>query len=206
MKKFSILRQFHWKIFLLRILATALALGLTVLILPEIYFINFSILSLLLVTLVLGILNALVRPILQLLTFRLLFVSFGLVIVLINSLILYLVAWLVPDRFAVTSLLWALVGGLLIGILGNFLENMLGVTPPILPDEAKELRKQIEAQDVSMLEAWIQERRAARKLAEAAGHAEKLPAEPEMIPEPLAQTAVAERPASEPGIGAGGEA
>jgi putative membrane protein len=173
-----------------------------------IYFINFSILSLLLVTLVLGILNALVRPILQLLTFRLLFVSFGLVIVLINTLILYLLALLVPERFAVTSLLWALVGGLLIGILGNLLENMFGVTPPILPDEAKELRKQIEAQDVSLLEAWIQERKVARKQAQFAEGSETTP-ELETVPDstkPAAEAESADPTENEPSPAAGGEA
>lgn len=163
MKKFSVLRQFNWRIFLLRILANAIALALTVLVLPDIYFLNFSIGSLLIVTLVLGLLNALVRPVLQLFTIRLLFVSYGIVIVLVNMVILYLLAILMPDRFAVNSLLWAFVGGLLIGIFGNFLENLLGLTPPILPDEAKELRRQIEAQDLNLIEAWIKERKAARQ-------------------------------------------
>jgi putative membrane protein len=176
-----------------------------VLILPDIYFINFSILTLLLVTLVLGVLNALLRPILELLTFRMLFVSFGLVIVVINALILYLLAFLVPERFAVDSLLWALVGGFLVGILGNFLENLFGITLPILPDEAKELRKQIAEQDVSLLEAWIQERKAARKLAKAA-EGSGTPSEPENVleivetpaPEPSAEVEPVEQPAPEP--------
>lgn len=197
MKKSSFIQQFNWKIFLLRILVHAIALGLTVLILPEIYFINFSITSLLLVTLVLGVLNALLRPILQLLTFRMLFVSFGLVIVVINALILYLLALLVPDRFAVDSLLWALVGGLLMGVLGNFLENLFGITLPILPDEAKELRRRIAEQDVSLLEAWIQERKAARKLAKVAQEPGALP-EPGIKTEPAAKAESVEAPASEP--------
>lgn len=163
MKKFSVLRQFNWRIFLLRILANAIALALTVLVLPDIYFLNFSLGSLLVVTLVLGLLNALVRPVLQLFTIRLLFVSYGIVIVLVNMVILYLLAILMPDRFSVNSLLWAFIGGLLIGIFGNFLENLLGLTPPILPDEAKELRRQIEAQDLNLIEAWIKERKAARQ-------------------------------------------
>lgn len=166
MKQFSIWRQFQWKIFLLRILANALALSLTVLVLPQIHFVNFSIASLLVITLVLGILNALVRPILQILTIRLLFVSYGLIIVLTNMVILYLLARLVPDRFAVDNLLWAFVAAFLIGALGNFLENLLGVTPPILADEAKELRKHIEEQDVTILEAWLLKRKAARELSE----------------------------------------
>lgn len=214
MKKYSVLKQFNWRIFLLRILANAIALILTVLILPDIYFLDFSIRSLLVVTLVLGVLNALVRPVLELLTIRLLFVSYGIVIVLVNMVILYMLAFLMPTRFSVNSLLWAFVGGLLIGIFGNFLENLLGITPPILPDEDKELRRQIEAQDVNLLEAWIQERKAARKqmLAEeqalaaeqalAEGQAladENAPAsaEPEIISEPAEEGKITETDAGE---------
>jgi uncharacterized membrane protein YvlD (DUF360 family) len=134
---------------------------LTVLVLPKIYFINFSIGSLLIVSLVLGLLNALVRPVgcYDPAAFRLVWDHYRLV----NMVILYLLTILMPDRFSVNSLFLAFVGGLLIGIIGNFLENLLGLTPPILPDEAKELRRQIEAQDLNVIEAWIKERKAARQ-------------------------------------------
>jgi putative membrane protein len=202
MKKFNPWQQFHWKIFLLRILVHAIALSLMVVLIPNIYFINFSILSLLLITLILGVLNALVKPILQVLTIRLLFVSYGLIIVLVNAVILYLLALLLPNRFSVDGLLWALIGGLLVGLLGNFLENLFGVTPPILPDEAKELRKQIAEQDVSVLEAWIQERKTARKLSLASEQAELAP---EQFPGP-AETEALETPPKDSAQPTGGEA
>jgi putative membrane protein len=204
MKKFSLWQQFHWRIFLLRILASALALSLTVVVLPDIYFINPSIGSVLLITLVLGLLNALVRPVLQLLTIRLLFVSYGLILVVTNTLILYLLALLVPSRFSVVSLLWALVAGLLVGILSNFVENLFGVTPPILPDEAKALRKHIEEQDTTLLEAWLQNRRAARKQSQAAEQAGLLP-EPDQPAEPGKADEAVESPADEPAPVSGGE-
>jgi putative membrane protein len=162
MKKFGILRQYQWRILLLRIIVNALALTLTVLLVPDIYFVDLSIGSLVIVTLVLSVLNALVRPILQFLTFRMLFGSFGLIIVVINAFILYLLARIVPNQFAVNNLFWAFVGGLLIGVFSNFLENLFGITLPILPDEEKELRRRVAEQDVSMIEAWIKERKAAR--------------------------------------------
>jgi putative membrane protein len=175
MKKPTVLGQYNLKILFLRILVHALALSLTVLILPSIYFLDLSLGTVLFATLVLGVLNALVKPILELLTFRLLFVTYGLVLVAINTLILYLLAFFLPGRFVVDSLFWAFVGGLLIGIFGNFLENLFGITLPILPDEARELRKQIEEQDVSLLEAWINERKAARRAEHAGERAELLP-------------------------------
>lgn len=196
MKKFSLWRQFQWRIFLLRILVYALALSVTVLILPNIYFVNFSIGSLLLVTLILGGLNALVRPVLMLLTIRLLFVSYGLVLVLVNMLILYLLAFLVPDRFFVNGLLWTAIAAFMVGILGNFLENLFGLTPPILPDEAKDLRKHIDEQDISLLEAWMQQRKAARRQSQADEQVELLP-EPDITTQPAQEEEALQAPPNE---------
>ncbi len=92
----------------------------------------------------LGILNALVKPILQFLTLQFLFVTYGLTIVVVNTLILLLLSFLFPTRFAVDNLLWALVGGLVLGLLSSFLESLLGLTMPIVADEPPDLRQQLE--------------------------------------------------------------
>ena len=60
-------------------------------------------------------LNAFVKPVLQVLTLRFIFASYGLIVILINTLILYLLAFFFPARFAVDHLIWAFVGGALIG-------------------------------------------------------------------------------------------
>jgi uncharacterized membrane protein YvlD (DUF360 family) len=187
------------------ILVNAIALSLTVLLLPDIYFINFSIASVLIVTLVLGLLNALVRPVLQFLTFRMLFGSFGLIIVVINAFILYLVARIVPNRFSVDSLFWAFVGGLLIGIFSNFLENLFGITLPILPDEAKELRRRVEEQDIGFIEAWVKERKAARNALQVEEQAGTLP-EPGTENTLEVEAKAEDTPPSNPAAVEGGEA
>jgi len=94
----------------------------------------------------LGVLNALVKPVLQTLTLQFIFVTFGLVVVLMNALILLLLSALFPARFAVDNVLWALAGGLVLGLLSSFLESLLGLTMPIVPDEPVELRRQLEEQ------------------------------------------------------------
>ncbi|MFC2036703.1 phage holin family protein [Chloroflexota bacterium] len=140
------LKQFNWRFLLVRIVVNALALAITAAVVPKIYFVDKSVLNWLLMALMLGILNALLKPILQILTLQFLFVTFGLVVVVVNTLILLLLSFLFPARFAVDNLLWALVGGLVLGLVSSFLESLLGLTMPIVPDEPAELREQLEEQ------------------------------------------------------------
>jgi putative membrane protein len=140
------LKQFSWRFLLVRILVNAIALAVTAAILPKVYFVNKSIWNLLFMAVTLGILNALVKPILQALTLHFIVATYGLVIVLVNAVMLLLLSLLFPERFAVDSLLGALVGGLVLGLLSSFLESLLGLTMPIVSDEPPELRRQLEEQ------------------------------------------------------------
>ena len=133
-REIPFIRNFNWRILLLRILINAVALFLTAALVPDIYFVDRSLASLLLLALGLGVLNAFVKPVLQVLTLRFIFASYGLIVILINALILYLLALFFSARFAVDSLLWAFVGGALIGAIGSLLESLLGVTAPIVGD------------------------------------------------------------------------
>jgi putative membrane protein len=139
------LKQFNWRFLLVRILVNAVALAITAAVVPKIYFVDKSVWSWLLMAVMLGVLNALLKPMLQILTLQFIFVTFGLVVVLMNTVILLLLTALFPARFAVDSLLWALVGGLVLGLLSSFLESLLGLTMPLVPDEPAELRRQVEA-------------------------------------------------------------
>ena len=139
-----ILRQFNWRFLLVRFLVNAIAVAITAAVTPKIYFVDRSIASWLLITVMLGVLNALLKPILQFLTLRFIFVTYGLVIVLVNTLILLLLSYLFPARFAVDNLWWALLGGLVLGLLSSFLESLLGLTMPIVPEEETALRRQLE--------------------------------------------------------------
>jgi putative membrane protein len=141
-----LLKQFNWRFLLVRLLVNALALAITAAVTPKIYFVDRSIWSWLLIAVMLGILNALLKPVLQFLTLQFIFVTYGLVIVLVNTLLLLLLSFLFPDRFAVDNLLWALVGGLVLGLVSSFLESLLGLTVPIVPEEEAALRRRLEEQ------------------------------------------------------------
>ena len=138
------MKQFNWRFLLVRIVVNAIALAITAIVVPKINFVDRSIWNWLLMALMLGVLNALLKPILQFLTLQFIFATYGLVIVLVNTLILFLLSWLFPARFEVGNLLWALVGGLVLGLLSSFLESLLGLTMPIVPDEPPQLRQQLE--------------------------------------------------------------
>ena len=146
MNSIRFLKQFNWRFLLVRILVNAIALAITAAVTPKVYFVDKSVWSWLLIAVMLGILNALLKPVLQFLTLPFIFVTYGLVIVLVNALLLWLLSLLFPARFAVDNLLWALVGGLVLGLLSSFLESLLGLTMPIMPEEESTLRRQLEEQ------------------------------------------------------------
>lgn len=136
-------KQFNPRFFVVRILVNALVLLIVVGLTP-IYFVDRTLLNWLFLTLLLGVLNAILRPILQFLTLSLVFVTYGVVLILINTGLLLALEWLVPQRIAVTGLFWALVGGTLLGLISAFLESLLGLSIPIVPESATELRQRLE--------------------------------------------------------------
>lgn len=134
-----------WRIVLVRIAVNGLALLITTVLVPGIAFLDRTVGAVLLMALILGLLNAIVKPIVQFLTAPLLFASYGLVVVVINALILMSLSWLFPSIIAVHGLLWVLVGGMVIGLTASLLENLLGATPPIISDQPAQTRKQAPA-------------------------------------------------------------
>jgi putative membrane protein len=82
--------------------------------------------GLLAATLLLGLLNAFVRPLLLLLSLPLVVLSLGLFLWVINAALLYFVGWLVVP-FDVTSFGSALGGAAVISIVATLLGGALGV-------------------------------------------------------------------------------
>ncbi len=72
----------------------------------------------------LGVVNALLRPLLILLTFPLTILTLGLFLLVINGIMLWLVAALVPG-FEVNGFLGALVGSLLISLVSWILSSII---------------------------------------------------------------------------------
>ena len=145
--------HFHLRPLIMRFLVNALALICTVGIVPHVSFSgDHRILSWLVISVVFGLLNAFLKPLLQLVMLPLIFVSYGLIIVLINTLLLYVLSWIFPDRFQVERLLWAIVGGLVCGFLETLFLNLLGLTPPIVEGGPAQLKKQVAASNRGLLE------------------------------------------------------
>jgi putative membrane protein len=117
---------------LVRIFVNALTL-LIIAILPDIHFVEPTVLSVLFVALILGILNAFVKPIIQFLTLRFIFITYGFAVVIINAIILLLLNILLPGMFAVDSLVWVIIGGAVMGLVAGFFESLLGLQIPIIP-------------------------------------------------------------------------
>jgi putative membrane protein len=152
-KKFSFVSHFNWKILLLRILVNSLALILVGGLIPNIFFVDRTLQSVLLAAILLGVLNAFIKPLLLFLTAQLFFATYGLLVIVINTMLLYLLHWIMPERFAVSGIIWPLVGGLLLGLVSTALENLLGLTPPIVPEAEAEIKQKIKEQSVSPLQS-----------------------------------------------------
>ena len=102
---------------LLRWLVNTLALFIVATIVPHFHY--RSIITLAVAALVLGLLNAIVRPILFVLTLPLTIVTLGLFLLVLNGIVLELAAALVPG-FRIDSFGWAVVGALLLTVISFF--------------------------------------------------------------------------------------
>ncbi|MGD0087574.1 MAG: phage holin family protein [Verrucomicrobiota bacterium] len=77
-------------------------------------------------SLLLGILNAFVRPVLMLLTLPLLIFTLGLFTLVINAVLLRFVGWLLAPHFQVDSFGFAFLGALIISIVSVALNVLTG--------------------------------------------------------------------------------
>ncbi len=82
--------------------------------------------DLIIASLVLGILNAFIRPILLLMALPLLVFTLGLFILVINAVLLYFVGWISPQHFAVHDFTSAFWGALIIGVISLLLNSLTG--------------------------------------------------------------------------------
>ena len=99
--------------FLVRLLISALGLGLASWIVPGLAIADGV--TLLLAALLLGIVNAFVRPILFVLTLPITVVTLGLFLLVLNAAMLGLVAWML-DGFAIAGLGSAILGSIVVSI------------------------------------------------------------------------------------------
>ncbi|MBI2201643.1 MAG: phage holin family protein [Armatimonadetes bacterium] len=107
--------------FFLRWLFNAIAIYLTTRIIQGLQIPDFT--TALIAALVLGIVNAFIRPIVLLLTLPINLLTLGLFTLIVNTLMLYLVAAVVRS-FVITSFWSALIGAVLIAIISTLLSHI----------------------------------------------------------------------------------
>jgi len=110
------------KRFLIQWLVVAVALWVTAYILPGVTIASTTALAI--AAIVLGLVNALVRPALTILTLPITVLTLGLFYLLVNGFTFLLAAALVPG-FEVASYWWAVLGAIVISIVSGFVGGFL---------------------------------------------------------------------------------
>lgn len=126
----SIIARLNWKVLLMSLIANMLAIMLMAIILPGIQIQDLRLLFIVVLAIALGLLNTFIKPILQVITIRLLFVTYGLILIVTNTIILMLLDWLFQN-LTINGLLPAIFGGILVSLFSMFFDYLFGVTPPI---------------------------------------------------------------------------
>ena len=117
--------------FVIRLIITMIAFYITAQILPGIT-VSSDLGQLFLVALIFGIVNAILKPIIVLLTCPLVLISLGLFLVVINALLLMLTSSLAGSALQVDGFGSALLGAIVLGIVSLIVEAVLdavGINP-----------------------------------------------------------------------------
>ena len=129
------LSRLSWRITLVQFLANAIVIGLLILVLPgfELHATH-ELLAVLWLAAVFGVLSALVRPALEFLFLPYVLQSLGLVMVAIDAILLALLG--LTSVLEIKGVVPLLIGAVIAGVVGFFLDSVLGLTPPVLDDAA----------------------------------------------------------------------
>jgi putative membrane protein len=167
--------------FIVRIVMYGLLVHVVAVLTPGMYFTDWRILEWFWVAILFGVITSIVRPILQFFTLPFIFATYGLVVVVVNFIILLLFNYFTGTAFLIDSWLSAILGALLLTILGSFMESALGLTAPIIPDTEEELKSRVKFQERGMAYAIFEASPSElRKYAPSAiQFAEPLPSQPD---------------------------
>ncbi len=113
--------------FVLRVIIYAIGIALVAEIVPGIHIPNDTLSTLLIIGIVFGLLNAILKPIITLLTCPLVILSLGLFVLVINGIMLLVTASLIPARLQIDGFWPAFLGGIAMSIISLILERVLGV-------------------------------------------------------------------------------
>ncbi|MCY3834489.1 MAG: phage holin family protein [Chloroflexi bacterium] len=125
--------------FLIRILINAVAIAVTALLIPGIQIANNDITTLLVLGLIFGLVNSLLKPLLLLLTCPAVILSLGLFIFVINGVMLMITDSLAGARLTIEGgIFTAILGGMVMAAVSIVLENVLK-----LDDSAKRAQAEL---------------------------------------------------------------
>jgi putative membrane protein len=121
---------------IISIIVNGIAIGLTAALLPGIHIVPFSYTTLLLLGIVFGVINAIIRPVVNLLSLPITILTLGLWQLVLNALMLYLGSLFISE-LKIDGFWWAILGGIVMGIIGSILE---AIFKRFVPDESKPSR------------------------------------------------------------------
>jgi uncharacterized membrane protein YvlD (DUF360 family) len=118
--------------FIIELLITTLVLTVVIPLLPGIQAINPTLWLYLAMGLALSLFSRLLKPVLFVLTGRLVIWNIGLWITILNIIIFILAGWLFRDRFEIAGSLWLIVGAVLVSAITTAVDALLGFDRPNL--------------------------------------------------------------------------
>ncbi len=126
------------RLFLVRFVVGGVSVLLTVAVVPGLGFTGWRTGEFSVIALTYALLAAVLKPALEFLALRFLVATYGLVIILINAALLFVLAQ-VLDEWIVYDRAWQLLlGGVVVGFLTLVLETAVGATQPVLDTRVRE--------------------------------------------------------------------
>lgn len=112
--------------FFIRVVINAIAIAVTATVIPNIQVVNNDLGTLLIIGLVFGVVNSLLKPILMFLTCPAVILSLGLFVLVINGVMLLITESLVGERLIIDGGIGtAILGGIVMAIVSMVLEGVL---------------------------------------------------------------------------------
>ncbi len=112
--------------FVIRVLINAVAIAVTAMLIPNIHVADNNFTTLLIVGLIFGLVNSMLKPLLLLLTCPAVILSLGLFIFVINGIMLLITDSLAGDRLIIEGgIFTAILGGMVMGVVSILLEAVM---------------------------------------------------------------------------------
>lgn len=137
--------------FIIRVIVSGLTIIAILLILPGVGLAEVNLITLMIVAVVFGLVNAILKPIVSLFTCPLVFFTLGLIFVVINVAMLYLTALLSGGQLVIDNFGWGLAGGGLMTVIGLVTERLLSEREhEVRVDKVPDVRSILQAQQAQL--------------------------------------------------------